>query len=139
MPLELGVFLGAKRYGSRNQKRKSCLVLDREPHRYQLFCSDIKGQDISAHNGSARTAITLVRDWLNDSESNVNIPSGSFIAKRYELFETELPVFSQNFKKIPRELTFIDFRNLVIAWLEENHSGNKASRRERNLSAPPSQ
>src|SRR5687767_12563673 len=30
MPLELGVFLGAKRYGTGRQKRKSCLILDRE-------------------------------------------------------------------------------------------------------------
>src|SRR5262245_21173689 len=29
MPLELGLFLGAKRYGRDKQKRKNCLVLDR--------------------------------------------------------------------------------------------------------------
>jgi hypothetical protein len=120
MPLELGVFLGAKRYGSRNQRRKSCLVLDRKQYRYQHFCSDIRGQDISAHNGAPKTAIRLVRDWLNDSVSDVRIPSGSIIAKRYHLFETELPIFSQSLKKIPGELTFIDFRNLAIDWLKDN-------------------
>lgn len=30
MPLELGLFLGAKRYGNRDQKTKRALVLDRE-------------------------------------------------------------------------------------------------------------
>lgn len=125
MPLELGVFLGAKRFGSPNQKRKSCLILDRDQHRYQQFCSDIRGQDISAHNGAPETAIRLVRDWLNDSvpDAGVMIPSGSNIAKRYHLFDSELPVFSQSFKKIPEELTFIDFRNLVIAWLGQPHPG----------------
>lgn len=34
MPLELGVFLGAKRYGAGKQKRKSCLILERERYRY---------------------------------------------------------------------------------------------------------
>lgn len=31
MPLELGIFLGAKRYGGAKQGRKSCLILEREP------------------------------------------------------------------------------------------------------------
>ncbi len=33
MPLELGMFLGAKRYGDQRQRRKICLVLDRTSHR----------------------------------------------------------------------------------------------------------
>ena len=41
MPLELGLFLGAHRFGSGEQRRKACLVLDREPYRYQKFISDI--------------------------------------------------------------------------------------------------
>ena len=43
MPLELGVFLGAKRYGSSKQKTKRCLVLDRERYRYQSYISDLGG------------------------------------------------------------------------------------------------
>ena len=41
MPLELGLFLGAQRFGIGPQARKSCLVLDRERYRYQEFISDI--------------------------------------------------------------------------------------------------
>lgn len=120
MPLELGLFLGAKRFGSSNQKRKMCLVLDIDQYRYQKFCSDIAGQDISAHIGDPNQAIRLVRDWLNDSVSNVMIPSGSNIADRYQLFKDDLPIYIETFKKIKQELTFIDLRNLVIAWLEDN-------------------
>jgi hypothetical protein len=39
MPLELGLFLGAKRFGSAEQQRKTCLILERDPYRYQKFCS----------------------------------------------------------------------------------------------------
>ena len=120
MPLELGIFLGAKRFGNRHQQNKVCLVLDREEYRYQRFCSDIAGQDISAHGGDSDKAILLVRDWLNDSVVNEMIPSGSRIADRYRLFEDDLPLYSETFKKVQKELTFIDFRNLVIAWLEDN-------------------
>jgi len=33
MPLELGLFLGAKRYGNKRQKAKSCKILDNERYR----------------------------------------------------------------------------------------------------------
>lgn len=37
MPLELGIFLGAKRFGGRRQKEKRLLILDIEAYRYQKF------------------------------------------------------------------------------------------------------
>ena len=46
----------------------------------------------------------LVRDWLNDSVSNEMIPSGSRIADRYHLFEDDLPLYSETFKKVQRNL-----------------------------------
>ncbi|MBV9537403.1 MAG: hypothetical protein JOY70_00570 [Acidisphaera sp.] len=64
MPLELGLFLGAQRFGDGTQRRKSCLVLDREHYRYQKFVSDIAGQDIAVHGNDPAGAIRAVRDWL---------------------------------------------------------------------------
>ncbi|MBW8302017.1 MAG: hypothetical protein K0M60_20690, partial [Hydrogenophaga sp.] len=61
MPLELGLFLGAKRYGDTVQKRKKCLVLDCERYRYQKFISDIAGQDIDSHEGKVEILIDKVR------------------------------------------------------------------------------
>ena len=57
MPFELGLFLGAKQFGNAVQRRKTCLVLDREPYRYQAFLSDIAGQDIAAHGGDPMRAM----------------------------------------------------------------------------------
>ena len=64
MPLELGLFLGAKRFGGKTHNKKACLIFDRKPHRYQKFISDISGQDIKSHNNKPKTAIKEVRDWL---------------------------------------------------------------------------
>jgi hypothetical protein len=66
--------------------------------------------------------------WLNSRSKklapeviiDVRIPSGSKIAERYHLFENVLPLYCQTFRKDKNELTFIDFRNLVIAWLKDN-------------------
>jgi hypothetical protein len=44
MPLELGLFLGAKHFGDSEQRTKACIIFDRERYRYQAFCSDIAGR-----------------------------------------------------------------------------------------------
>lgn len=64
MPLELGISIGAKRFGGRRQRIKRLLILEREPHRYDQSTSDISGQDIAAHHNSATGAIRAVRNWL---------------------------------------------------------------------------
>lgn len=122
MPLELGVFLGARRYGNRTQREKTCLVLDRERYRYQIFCSDIAGQDIRSHNDDVTTLITVVRNWLRNSLRNtgVRIPSGSRIADRYARFLMELPTLCSELDLEMSELVFNDFTTLVVGWLDEN-------------------
>jgi len=121
MPLELGIFLGAKRYGAAKQKRKSCLVLDRDPYRYQIFCSDIGGQDISAHNNRVEDAIAAVRDWLRTArKDSAQIPGGRRIAERYLKFRRDLPRMCATAGLELRDIPFLDYRTMVTGWLEEN-------------------
>jgi len=119
MPLELGFFLGAARYGSERDRQKRCLVLDRESYRYRSFCSDISGQDIRAHNDEPRDAIRAVRDWLSSHRSGVLIPGGKAVFDRYERFRAQLPQQSREVKLDHRELTFGDYTRLVVGWLTE--------------------
>jgi hypothetical protein len=62
MPLELGLFLGSRKFGSREHRTKVCVILDKEPYRYQKFISDIAGQDIFSHDNDPRKAIEKVRN-----------------------------------------------------------------------------
>jgi hypothetical protein len=120
MPLELGFFLGAKRYGSAIHKQKRCLVLDREKYRYRNFCSDISGQDIRAHNDRSRDAIRAVRDWLSSHRSGVQMPGGKAMFERYEHFRAQLPAQAEDVRLDPKELTFGDYTKLVVGWLNKN-------------------
>ena len=119
MPLELGIFLGARRYGQGQQQEKRVLVLDREEFRYLKFISDIRGQDIKAHNSNERTVITLVRNWLQNAlaGTGISIPSGSLIFKRYEIFQDELPGLCEVLRLDPNELIFNDYIQAVEEWL----------------------
>lgn len=93
MPPEMGLFLGAQRFGAGRQKDKTCLVLDREPYRYQKFISDIAGQDIAPHDGKVEKLIGTVRDWLSAATGNMPLP-GAKIAERFSRFSAEMPLIA---------------------------------------------
>jgi hypothetical protein len=92
MPLELGLFLGAKRFGGEAHGRKNCLILDLEQYRYQKFISDLAGQDIRAHGGQINRIITAVRDWLRTTSGRKDIPGGGEIAARFAEFLLNSPI-----------------------------------------------
>jgi hypothetical protein len=57
MPMELGIHLGARLFGSGRHKRKRALILEAQPHRYSAALSDISGQDIEVHANNTAEAI----------------------------------------------------------------------------------
>ena len=118
MPLELGMFLGARKYGSAEQKLKRCLVLDREPFRYREFISDIAGQDIRCHRDEPANAIREIRDWLNQSTDRRTIPGGTLITSRYRQFTDDLPEICLNVNLEDDEVTYNDYCNFVSDWLK---------------------
>ena len=118
MPLELGVFLGAKKFGRNEQKRKNCLILDKEQYRYQKFISDIAGQDVPAHNNDPEKMVKAVRDWLLTASDRKTIPSGSIIWERYQKFRQELPQIAQAFQLEVEELIFNDYTFVLAEWLK---------------------
>jgi hypothetical protein len=122
MPLELGLFLGAKEFGDADQRTKRSLVLDHTPYRYQKFCSDIAGQDIEAHANKPARAIELVRNWLNApaAEHGSRIPSGSVIASRYVQFLADLPEWCERQNLVESQLTYGDNYLLISDWLKTN-------------------
>jgi hypothetical protein len=121
MPLELGIFLGAKRFGDARQRRKSCLILERDPYRFQIFCSDIGGQDIAPHHNRVIDAISAVRDWLRAARrSSAQMPGGRRISERYIAFRRDLPKMCKTAGLDTRDITFLDYRTMVTGWLDEN-------------------
>jgi hypothetical protein len=91
MPLELGIFLGAKRFGDEANSQKKCLVLDIEPYRFQKFVSDLAGMDITDHGGDPRRMVGRVRDWLVTVSPRRAIPSTVAILDSYDAFQGALP------------------------------------------------
>ena len=116
MPFELGLFIGACRYGSTAQHRKKCLVLDKERYRYQKFLSDISGQDISSHDGNVQTLIRRVRDFLR-TQSGDHIPGASTIHDSFLAFQRQKPAITDALELEPTELAFADYLHIVSSYL----------------------
>jgi hypothetical protein len=123
MPLELGIFLGAQRFGNGHHKRKNCLVLDMDRFRYQKFISDIAGQDVAAHDGVVTTLIKRIRDWLRATSNGAHLPGGAAITRRLEAFTAVLPDLCAQVPLDIEELTFSDYANLVSEWLRQSEPG----------------
>ncbi len=120
MPLELGIFLGAKRFGGSDHVHKSCLILERDSYRYQVFCSDIAGQDIRAHHNDVGLAVAAVRGWLRTASRRRGLHSARQMSSRYVQFRLELPAICRAMSSDSRELTFLDYRTLVEEWVQEH-------------------
>lgn len=120
MPLELGIFLGAKRFGEGRQKQKVGLILDREQFRYQQFVSDIAGQDIHPHGGTPAAAMACVRNWLRSASPEVSIPGGEAISERHSQFSRDLSSICQRLKLSRDSLTFSDLVWTMSEWLKGN-------------------
>jgi len=118
MPLELGIFMGAKRFGNDQDGNKLCMIIDREKYRYQEFISDISGQDVKSHDNDFKKAIDKVSDWLRTASRRKTIPGGAAIARRYEIFNDLLPELCAEARITHAELTFNDYCQFVVEWLK---------------------
>lgn len=122
MPLELGLDLGCKRFGTKRERRKVILVMDVEPFRYQKFISDISGQDVYAHGGTQYGVIHQVRDWLRpnlDPETFIT-PGSSHVSTRFARFTRALPSICSKLHWDPERLGFHDYTYAAGSWIDAN-------------------
>lgn len=117
MPFELGLFLGLAERKTPAPSRKSALVLDRDRYRYQVFLSDIAGQDILSHHGTPEGAVQAVRNWLNDQDKKRTHPGTQAIQKHFRSFLAWVPGKLKNRGHSEEDLSFVDWTNLMSGWL----------------------
>jgi len=118
MPLELGIFLGAKRFGDAKQAEKRCMIQDIEQYRFQRFISDLAGMDIKAHGGDPRVMVVHVRDFLLTVSRRKTIPPTIELLDTYDRFVAALPELAQRSGLSRADLRFPDFERLAQAWIK---------------------
>lgn len=116
MPLELGIFMGARHYGGKVQKLKRLLVMDRDQYRYQMFISDLSGVDIHEHGGDPVRALEATRNWLANV-SRRQLPSANRVAGIYASFCADLPALVAELGFEDAKIPYVDFERIVVSWL----------------------
>ncbi len=128
MPLELGIFLAAKRFGDAEQRQKRCLILDIERYRFQKFISDLAGMDIRAHGRQEREIVRIIRDWLVTVSRRRSIPTAGRVLESYDRFTSGLPEICRAFGLSADDLTYPDYEHLVAGWVTEDRRAGSPSR-----------
>ena len=118
MPLELGIFLGAQRYGGKDHKQKRSLILDIDRRRYVKFISDLAGMDIHGHRRNPERALRETRDWLANV-SRRRLPSSAICLRLYRRFLRALPAICEELQFKPDSIPYVDFEHIVVNWLLE--------------------
>jgi hypothetical protein len=116
MPLELGIFLGARQYGKPEQRQKKVLIFDIEPFRFQKFISDLAGMDIHAHEGRAEVAISRTRDWLVNVTRR-QLTGSKKLIRWYHEFMAALPSIADELDLDAATASYVDFEKMLLAWL----------------------
>ena len=103
MPFELGLDLGCRYYGASRLRNKQCLILEKEPYRYQRVLSDISGNDVRAHGSDPETLVLEVRNWLR-TVTDASLPSGGDLWNRFTIFQRDLPRILQRLRYSERDV-----------------------------------
>jgi hypothetical protein len=120
MPLELGLFLGAKKLGAAEQRSKKLLILDRERFRYQEFISDISGNDIRSHDNDVSSLITQVSGWLRSASERRTVPGGARVEADLQRYQHDLPSLCAELNLQIVELEYLDIVSIMSNWIKEN-------------------
>lgn len=117
MPFELGIFFGAKHFGSTQQKRKNALILEREKYTYQQYISDLSGIDTKAHNNDPATALKRVHSWLNTASRRKTIPGEKALLTHFEKFVLALPDLAAETGYTIDNLPFLNLLDIIQEWV----------------------
>lgn len=119
MPFELGLAIGCNRYGRSRDRQSKMLVLDRDPHRFRVFLSDLSGHDPESHEANPEKAIARVRDWLSmHRRKHQPLAGAAFLIDNYRTFMADLPFLCRESRLDVRDLRFHDQVYLIDRWLK---------------------
>lgn len=114
MPFELGLVIGAKRFGGVRQRSKSAVIMVREPYRLPVYLSDLGGNDPAAHRGDPVVVVRIVRDSLHRYPSGQPLPGAAHLNEVLRQFYSDLPKLARAARLTMEEVhPFRGYRNFL--------------------------
>jgi len=114
MPFELGMAMGAKRFGGKRHKTDSIKIMVAEPYKLPAYLSDLGGNDPDAHHNEADKVVTIVRDYLHRSPDGKILPGPAKLIETLTEFRQKLPMIANGIHHKPDEVGgFKNYRTFV--------------------------
>jgi hypothetical protein len=104
MPFELGLAMGAKRFGGPSRRRDLIKVMVEEPYRLPAYLSDLGGNDPTAHHAEPANVIRIVRNFLHRAPKGGMLAGPAKLARDFSRFRTELPEIAERIDFEPDEI-----------------------------------
>jgi hypothetical protein len=128
MPFELGLALGAKRFGQRLGDRIKIMVAD--PYRLPAYLSDLGGNDPSAHKNDPEQVIRIVSSFLHRTPSGGMLPGPAKLRADFKKFKAQLPAIAREINYQADEISgFGNYRTFVWCLAEILRRSNRADAR----------
>lgn len=130
MPFELGLDIGCCVFGGKEQKKKKCLVFEKNRYSIQRALSDLSNSDVCAHKDDPKIAVRHVRNWFV-LETHVSAPSGTAIWDAYNDFVADLDkkLRNEGFRKIDIiSLTLTELLTRMATWIRSIKQEGRAYR-----------
>jgi len=114
MPFELGLALGAKRFGGPSRRSDRIKIMVAEPYRLPAYLSDLGGNDPSAHHSDPQQVIKIVRNHLQRTPSGGMLAGPARFSEDFDRFNDELPQIARRIGFTPEEVGgFTDYRTFL--------------------------
>jgi hypothetical protein len=104
MPFELGLAMGAKRFGDGSQRRDRIKIMVEEPYRLPAYLSDLGGNDPTAHHAESSAVIRIVRNFLHRAPTGGLLAGPAKLARDFARFKAEVPEIAQRIGFDPNEI-----------------------------------
>lgn len=110
MPFELGLALGAKRFGGASRRNDRIKIMVEEPYRLPAYLSDLGGNDPDAHHREPQRVIRIIRNFLQRTPAGGMIAGPTKLAVDFDRFKAGLADKARTIDFEPEELSgFADY------------------------------
>jgi hypothetical protein len=122
MLFELGLALGAKRFGGKLHKNDRIKIMVDKPYRLPAYLSDLGGNDPSAHNREPHQIIRIVRDFLQQKPEGGILPGPEKLIQMFGACRAALPEIARAMEHEPNEIgvrkNYVTFLSCISEFLK---------------------
>jgi hypothetical protein len=119
MPFELGLAVGAKRFGTRSIKQHGIKIIVAEPYKLPAYLSDLSGNDPNAHQNNPDKVIGIVCTYLHMSPTGTKLEGPTRYIEPYRDFTAKLPIIALGIGFEPGEVeAFVNYKTFLWCVVE---------------------